>query len=240
MIISVGSDYNKNLELLKKLKKDFKTRKSSNYQEVVMTHVKQKIIFNHNSEVSKGLCLFRMVMKDINNYIEDQGYVEPDDELPVNFTNENYKDGELIAIDLDHAYWRVAFLKEYISKNTYKKGLERNEFKTIRLSALSTLGKSIVYDVYVNGKFSHKEMEEEDEYLQDFYKDIRFTTYNVMKETGEMLGEDFHSYKTDCIYFNDTPHNREIVIKQLESYNLLWKYQNKNEGFKENRRDIAV
>ena len=38
-----------------------------------------------------------------------------------------------------------------------------------------------------------------------------------------MLGEDFICYKTDCIYYKDTPKNRDIVQTYLDSVDMEWK-----------------
>jgi hypothetical protein len=40
---------------------------------------------------------------------------------------------------------------------------------------------------------------------------------------ASMLGEDFICYKTDCIYYKDTPKNREIVQVYLDSVDMEWK-----------------
>jgi hypothetical protein len=40
---------------------------------------------------------------------------------------------------------------------------------------------------------------------------------------ANMLGDDFICYKTDCIYYKDTPVNREMIQIYLDSVGLEWK-----------------
>lgn len=226
MKTEVRKDIRKHVELITKFKKDFKIRKSNNFSEIIMTHGNQRLLFNENSDFTSGLFLFKMVKKDVVDYIDENGAVNPLDELPVNYKNKDYDSkNKTIGVDLNHAYWRVAYLKEYITENTYMKGMASDKYKPIRLSALSNLGRSKTYDVYEKGKFIHQEKTESNQELLDLYNDIRYTTYGIMKELADKLGNDFHSWKTDCIYFKDLVRNKKLVTETFDSYDLLWKYE---------------
>ena len=211
------------LQFLIDLKKDFKIRESVNYAEIVRYDGK-KIISTKNNEFVKGLYIFAMVKKDIERYIAENGYVEPYDELPVNCYNDNFDIKKLkqnvVGMDIDNAYWSVAHLKGYISENTYKKGLEKKEFKPIRLSALSTLGKGKTYKVYKEGVYSHDELVKSNKELENFYLDIRYTTYGMLYEIANELGDDFYCWKTDAIFFLESKENKELVKKRLYDYGL--------------------
>ena len=210
----------------KKLKRDFKIRKSANYTEFVYPSGK-RVFQNKSDKFRKGLFLFRMVKKDIMNYLEEYGEIEPYDNLPVNYQNSDYnKDNKTIGIDIDNAYWRIAYLKDYISEKTYFRGIEqKKELKAVRLSALSSLGRARTYEVYIKGEYAHDEVHPKDLRLQNIYNDIRFSTFGVMYECSQILGNDFCSWKTDCINFKDTKDNRKKVIDTLEAYNLEWKIE---------------
>jgi len=225
------------IENYKKLKRDFKIRKSHNYIEFVFPSGK-KVFQNKSTKFAKGLFLFRMVKKDVLNYIDANEEVEPYDKLPVNYHNKDYDFAkDIIGIDINNAYWRVAFLKGYISEKTYEKGIEdKKGFKAIRLSALSSLGRERTYEVFVKGIFSHDEVHPEDKKLKNIYDDIRFSTFGVMLECSELLGNDFHSWKTDCINFYDTETNRKKVIDFFESYNLEWKIEERVKKMKGAKR----
>ena len=124
------------------LKRDFKIRKSKNYVEFV-TDNGRRLFYNKSTTFSKGLFLFRMVNSDIKKFIEENGSVEPYQDLPVNYYNKNYdvSTNKTIGIDINNAYWSVAYLKGYISEKTYKRGLSNKDLKSVRLSTLSSLGK---------------------------------------------------------------------------------------------------
>lgn len=208
------------------LKRDFKIRKSKNYVEFV-TDNGRRLFYNKSTTFSKGLFLFRMVNSDIKKFIEENGSVEPYQDLPVNYYNKNYDvaTNKTIGIDINNAYWSVAYLKGYISEKTYKRGLSNKDLKSVRLSTLSSLGKEKVYKVYEKGKYKHDEVHKYNKTLQDIYNDIRFCTYAVMYECAELLQDDFYCWKTDCINFKDTPKNREVVKELIESYGLECKIE---------------
>ena len=212
----------------KQLKKSFKVRESANYIELI-TSTGQKIYQNKSKRFTGGLYLFGMVKKDIKNYLEEHGEVEPFEELPVNYINTKYDyEKDVIGMDINNAYWHVALLKGYITQTTYEKGLEKEGLKSIRLASLSSLGKSRVYNVYENGEHKNDEKVKTDDSLQNVYLDIRYSTYGVMREIARELGDDFCSWKTDCVFFHDTFQNREKVREIIESYGLECKIEYKN------------
>jgi len=223
-----STDFNNSIKKMEKLKKNFKVRKSANYKEIITNNGNSKVIFNDGNKFKGGLFLFNMVKNDINNYITENGYITHYDQLPVNCVNENFdKEYKIIGVDINNAYWSIAFLKGYISENTYIKGLTKKEYKSIRLSALSSLGKSRTYEVYEQGKHVRNELKVANDELQNFYFDIRYSTYGVMYEVANQLGNDFHSWKTDCINFKDTISNRKKVIKLINDYGLECKIEEK-------------
>lgn len=226
MITEIRKNIDKHLELITKFKKDFKLRKSPNYSEITMLHSEQKLVFNENIEFRKGLFLFGAVRKDVANFLKESEKEIELSSLPVNQTNHNYNlKNETIGIDLNHAYWRIAFLKGYIRKETYAKGLKEEMPKCIKLATLSTLGRPKVYDIYTKGVYTHTETTKADNNLMNVYNDIRQSTYRIMKEISESLKDDFFCWRTDCIYFNNTDENCKKVIQIIESHNIGWKYE---------------
>ena len=216
------------LETYIDLKKSFKVRSSRNFTEIV-TSTNDKIYHNKSKKFTQGLYLFRMVKKDVLNFIDEYGEVEPYEELPVNFSNLDYNfDKSVIGLDINNAYWSVAFLKGYISENTYKKGIEKEGLKAIRLSSLSCLGRKRMYEVYEKGVHTHDEAIRGDLRLQNIYLDIRYSTYGVMLEIAKELNEDFCCWKTDCIFFHDTDENVEKAENIIESYGLECKIEKKD------------
>ena len=56
-----------------------------------------------------------------------------------------------------------------------------------------------------------------------FYKYIRYFCYQLMYECSVVLGDDFDCWKTDCIYYRDTPENVEKVTAYFTSKDMLFK-----------------
>jgi hypothetical protein len=222
----IVNNINELIENYKQLKKSFKVRHSANYIELV-TSTGQKIYQNKSKRFQGGLYLFYMVRKDVEFYLEKNGEVEPYRELPVNYVNKDFDySKDTIGMDINNAYWSVALLKGYITQNTYEKGLEDKQgMKSIRLASLSSLGKSRIYNVYEDGEHISDEQVNKNERLQNVYLDIRYSTYGVMLEIAEELGDDFCSWKTDCVFFHDTFDNREKVRAIIESYGLECKIE---------------
>jgi hypothetical protein len=75
MKTEIRKDISKHIDFAVKFKKDFKIRKSANFSELIMTNGNQRLLFNENSDFTSGLFLFRMVRKDVLNYINDYGFV---------------------------------------------------------------------------------------------------------------------------------------------------------------------
>jgi hypothetical protein len=44
-----------------------------------------------------------------------------------------------------------------------------------------------------------------------------------MQELAKMLGDDFEAYRTDCIYYRDSPENRQMVYDYLDNQGFTYK-----------------
>ena len=163
----------------------------------------------------KGMFLFGMVRKDVKAYLQINKV-----KLPVKYGQIEYNKelneelfGKITATDLNHAYWRIAYNLGVISEKTYNKGLN-DDFKAVRLAALSTMGANKKYQKMKNGKLLDEyKIVYGDDALKDVYKLIRLTCYKYMNQVKKLLGKDFLCYKTDCIYYIDTQYNRKLVTK---------------------------
>ena len=179
---------------------------------------------NKNFDI-KLLCLFSMVQNDVNNFLDINPYIDIPPKVNTAEYNYSYNDeiGTLTATDLDHAFWRIAYVKGYITKNTYQKGLPSTG-KAIRLASLSVLGRGKKFDKYVEGEFVESiQIKKPDATLQKVYVDIRYSCYYMMYELSQILKDDFESWKTDCIYYRDTPETRKIVHNYFEEREMLFK-----------------
>ena len=110
-----------------------------------------------------------------------------------------------------------------ITQRTYLRGLEIKD-KSLRLAALANLASSKEYQVIRGGEITDETVVlKYDPVLQRIYNNIRYACYGHMAEMAKLLGDDFICYKTDCIYYRDTPENREKVHTYLDSVGLDWK-----------------
>jgi hypothetical protein len=173
----------------------------------------------------KGMFLFGMVRKDVREYIKNNKIKLPTKYGQIEYNKELNEDlfGKITATDLNHAYWRISYNLGIISDNTYTKGLN-DDFKAVRLAALSTMGANKKYQKIKNGKLLDEyKIIYGDDKLKDVYKLIRLTCYKYMNQVKKMLGKDFLCYKTDCIYYIDTQYNRKIVRDFFKEKDLYMK-----------------
>lgn len=192
---------------------------SYSYVSSHLTKTKQK-------KFHKGLYMFGMVRRDARLFIKKK----PDFKLPkkygqIEYNKELNEDlfGKITATDLNHAYWRIAYNLGIISPMTYEKGLSE-DFKELRLAALSSMGASKTYQKIIKGELTNQyHIVKGDETLQNVYKLIRYTCYRYMTQVQKRLGKDFLCYKTDCIYYIDTRPNRKIVTDFFKEKDLLMK-----------------
>lgn len=174
------------------------------------------------------LYLFQMVRNNALKWLENKADVVLPPERKSSFININYDDshGKLVGTDLNHAFWRIAFIKGIINEKTYGKGLNENvKVKALRLATLSVLGREKKFTEYVNGKpVGDHVTQEKDEKKKKVFLYVRLVCYNMMYELSKKLGADFERWKTDCIYYRDTPENREIVENFFASRQMQYKH----------------
>ncbi|MFY8160837.1 MAG: hypothetical protein ACOVNU_05865 [Candidatus Kapaibacteriota bacterium] len=185
----------------------------------------RKFIFpNPKKSANNNIWIFRAVIMDVKKHLLNHKIREKK-KLPVNnwnLANKTYK-GDITATDIDHAYWRIAFLNEYISIKTYLKGLELKD-KSLRLASLANLSSIKEYKLIKDGVLSDEKIVlKYDPILHKVYNNIRFSCYEYMVTMAEMLGDDFICYKTDCIYYKDTEENRLMIQNYLDSVAMEWK-----------------
>lgn len=173
----------------------------------------------------KGLFLFGKVRSEAKAFLKNNpNFKLPKEERSIYFTPfEPPSDIKVCATDLNHAYWRIALNKGIITNATYKRGLPK-AFKSVRLATLSTLGAGRTFTQLTDGRLTNEHITiGEDEPLKRVYKLIRFTCFRHMAKLKKLLGKDFLAYKTDCIYYVDTPENRKLVGDYFTKNNLTFK-----------------
>lgn len=198
-------------------------RKGSFSDELIWQN--RKFLFpSPKKKVTTGVWIFRSVQNDVKDYIENRRIREKE-KLPVNYWNAKNRSfrGKITATDVDHAYWRIAYLEGIIKPKTYQKGLLLKD-KALRLASLANLASHKEYIIIKDGVMTDKTIELKfDPILQKVYNNIRYTCYEHMMIMAKMLEDDFICYKTDCIYYRDTPANREMIQTYLDTVSLEWK-----------------
>jgi hypothetical protein len=222
-----GKDAKLLIERLKKQKKDFYVRET-NFITIVVCDNMEMIYPNLGDKrfPPNQLWLFGRVKQEAENFLRNNPKWKMPKKFPTNVTNYNYDDsfGDITGTDINGAYWQIAFNEGYISKNTYDKA-SGEEFKRTRLAALAILGRNIAYSKYSKGVIEPKKTIFQFNQLEVHlvYKAIRFKCFEIMQRLAKMLGEDFEAYRTDCIYYRDTPKNRAKVHKFLEKKGFSYK-----------------
>jgi hypothetical protein len=209
------------LETIKKRKETAYYREGSFLSEIILG--KTKFLFP-TEKMDKGMWIFRSVSLSAQKYA-NLNVIEKKKHYPVNYVNDNFNQShyDITATDINHAYWRIAYLMGVISQKIYDKGLLLDN-KTLRLASLSNLSSKKEYQIIKEGIVTQEyKTLKYDEVLHTVYNNIRYSCYEYMNNIAELLGNDFICYKTDCIYYVDTLKNREIVHNYLTSKNLLFK-----------------
>lgn len=193
-------------------KKSFVIEKKRREQNVIVNGKKVAKVKNQNTmgsvnkdESKSILNLFASVKKSVNRYLVKNNFQVK--EVPKKYSSV-YSNRELFDempvgsqfyyIDVKHCYWRIAFLKGYITEYYYNKILEKPDLKLYRNMALSCIvaPKEVTY--YVDGEKSHTIIE--DNTLYDIvYKNIRHSAWNLFGRLAfDKVG------KENCLgYFTD-------------------------------------
>jgi len=213
------------MKTLLKGKADFYVRLGSECTELIFDTIHNVYATKNKNFPKNKIFLFNLVNKDAKRYLEQNGLVIVKPKKKTAEWNWDYDDevGTITGTDLDHAYWRIAYVKNYISKKTYEYGLD-DSAKALRLASISVLGREKKYLEYKDGEFVGEVVrQEKNEALHNIFMDVRHSCFYMMWEISELLGEDFFCWKTDCIYYRDTPENRKIVHNYLEEREMLFK-----------------
>lgn len=183
--------------------------------------------FVQGGGMSNGGHLIGLVKKDAAEFLKTKKKLpEVKPNVVARKVNFEYdlNDGELIGVDLNHAYWRIAFIYGIISDKTYISGLKSDDFKVSRLTALSILGRRKTYNKLYRGQVIDEYVEiPENQKLRETYNFIRKFCFETMNNLADFLNYDFESYNTDAIYFRNTEDNLRLVCGYLDSRQLLYK-----------------
>jgi hypothetical protein len=214
------------LDRLIKNKADFSIKKGVEIDQIIFGDTHFLYATPNKNFPKKKLFLFKVVNDDVKKFIDQNPFIDLPPQQPTQYFNVDYDEtiGVITGTDLDHAYWRIAYVKGYISKKVYLRGIEDDDAKTIRLATLGNLGREDKFERYINGEYIETYIHRaENKAMKKVYKDIRYTCYYMMFQLSAMLGDDFESWATDCIYYRDSAENRKKVHDFFDMHNMLYK-----------------
>lgn len=180
-----------------------------------------------NKQLDKEVVnLIANVSKNINNFcVKNQFDFEIEKERHTSIWSNHdlffeLDEGEIFYyIDIKHCFWRIAFLKGYISENMYKSILEKPHLKTYRNMALACIVAPASRDYYVNGE-KVLGIEEDKTMHRLIYDNIRFTCYNLMGDIAAAVGEKYViGYRTDGIMV--LPEKKDEVISLIKEQDFM-------------------
>lgn len=216
---------NKMLNLLKNSNERYYVRFGSECSELIFDGLHNVYAAKKRNFPNNKICLFNMVRLNALSYLKDNPFIELPERKPVSEYNYKYdhSKGTITATDLDHAYWRIAYNKGYITEKTYLFGLD-DKCKPLRLATISVLGREKAYDLYQGSELIERVvLKKKNEQLRKVYIDVRLSCFYMMYQVSQLLGDDFDCWKTDCIYYRDTPENRKLVQDFFVERNMLFK-----------------
>lgn len=204
-------------------KLSFSVRRASECTEILMDD--KHIVFASQSNFpKKKIYLFNNVKQQVSKWLKNNFVVLPEELTSIKYNYDYDTDeGTMCGTDLNHAYWRIAYLYGMINEKTYIAGLD-TDCKALRLATLSVLGREKKFDNYEKGEIKESYVyQKENVDLKNVFKFIRLTCFSFMKEASDLLGDDFFAWKTDCIYYRESLSNIKMVQDYFNKYNLTYK-----------------
>tara|TARA_B100000497_G_scaffold13947_1_gene16061 strand:- start:12 stop:713 length:702 start_codon:yes stop_codon:yes gene_type:complete len=204
-------------------KLSFQVRRASECTEIILDD--KHIVFASQSNFpKKKIYLFNSVKQQVSKWLKENVVFLPEEIKSIRYNYDYDTDeGTMCGTDLNHAYWRIAYLYGMINEKTYIAGLD-TECKALRLATLSVLGREKKFDNYEKGEIKESYVyQKENVDLKNVFKFIRLTCFSFMKEASDLLGDDFFAWKTDCIYYRENLKNIKMVQDYFDQYNLTYK-----------------
>ena len=204
-------------------KLSFSVRRASECTEILMDD--KHIVFASQSNFpKKKIYLFNNVKQQVTKWLKENVVFLPEELNSIKYNYDYDTDeGTMCGTDLNHAYWRIAYLYGMINEKTYIAGLD-TECKALRLATLSVLGREKKFDNYEKGEIKQSYVyQKENVDLKNVFKFIRLTCFSFMKEASDLLGDDFFAWKTDCIYYRENLKNIKMVQDYFDQFNLTYK-----------------
>lgn len=169
----------------------------------VVTRSVSKIKFSIKK--SEIVSLFSRVTKSVNKHIvENDFFIEEIKQIHTSSKIDRIKyaemkEGEIFFyVDVNHCFWRIAYLFGYLTPRLYNEVLQKDKFKTYRNMALACIVAPRSRDYYING-VKIITITEDKTLHKRIYDNIRYASYNLMGDIFEYTKEYCIGYRTDGI-----------------------------------------
>lgn len=250
MAVSIlKNDFNSQKEWLINKRKNFSIHHKRGTKMVYVKDSAVAIQKTRNSKAVKDdklnkeiINLIANVSKNINNFCVKSNFeIESEEERHSStWSNRDLYESldvgtEFYYIDIAHCFWRIAYLKGYITPTMYESILGKPHLKTYRNMALACIVAPSSRDYYVHGEKILSVTE--DRTLQRIiYDNIRFSCYNLMGDITTAIGQELViGYRTDGIMVLPEAKNEVIQLimeqdfhctekKIIKSDNYFYKY----------------
>jgi len=179
-------------------------------------------------ELMSSISVFGNIMKNINKYLKSVGLEVNEIGSKSTGVFVNYQaiskitnNEKLIQIDIDHAYWRIAYKLGYIGEKTYLNYLDK-KYKLLRNIGLASIISPMILEIYEYRTLQLQITENRDIY-NTIYKNIRHTCYNILDEITNSIGkENVISYRVDGVIVKEKYAKKviEILIKKDYGYKI--------------------
>lgn len=191
--------YNLTKDLFLKQGRIFVSERSGSSAKIIIEGRELKFFDKSNNFTIPVLC--KMVNKDVKNYFEKNKSLKKFQIQPSVFFNlseiERCLKTDIYAYDINACYWNIAKREGFISEKTYNYGLENKE---ARLIAIGNLNKKTLKGEILNGEIIEKTIDNPFENVWFFILNETFKMYN---EVRNLVGENFISWNTDCVYVSN-------------------------------------
>lgn len=184
---------------------------------------------NPELKSKKARKLMQLTRSSISRYIKKVDFQVPEikKEYSVVFTNRLFWDSipvntEFYIIDAKHAYWRIAYLHNYIGKTLYEKYAHDKDMKMVRNIALAVLNSTLKREYY-SGIEKITDIECDISLYSRVYNNIRYFSYNLCGRLRNDLDAHCFAYRTDGILLLKPGLARAKKI--FEENNLLYKIE---------------
>lgn len=181
--------------------------------EIVWNGKKRHYSKSTSRKSSKYLYIFALVKKDALKYLKTHEIKK------TSYLSSIHKNPKMVGtrkkvtgVDIDTAYWDIAFRLGIISGKTHDHGILIPD-KGLGHAAMSSLGKHETFTEIKNGELTnHRVKVLGDPELKAVYNLIRHTCYKYLSRLARILGpDDYVERRTDAIYYVDNDRNNRIV-----------------------------